>query len=76
MEMKKNELTESFALSKCEDEIWHMLNRMIFLNEIYNSVGYSFYESLLGLVFDDIENFICTMQNLMGMIEDSRKQQS
>ncbi|MBQ7290555.1 MAG: hypothetical protein IJW76_02385 [Clostridia bacterium] len=49
---------------------------MIFLNEIYNSVGYSFYESLLGLVFDDIENFICTLQNLMGMIEDSRKQQS
>ena len=59
-------------LNSCQDEMWHMVNRMHFLKEIYNSIGFGHYENLLSLVFEDIDKFIVTIQNLIDSIEAYR----
>jgi hypothetical protein len=68
--MDKNELKSICLLNSCQDEMWHMMQRMIFLTEIYNSIGFGHCESLLALVFDDIENFIPTLKKLVKQIDE------
>ena len=68
--MDGRELNSAMLLNACQDEMWHMMHRMIFLNEIYNSIGIEHYESLLALVFDDIEKFIPTLGKLIEKIDE------
>ena len=68
--MENSELAPLCLLNSCQDEMWHMMQRMTFLTEIYNSIGYEYYESLLSLVFDDIENFIPKLRKLVEQIDE------
>lgn len=68
--MNEQSLNSISLLNACQDEMWHMMNRMVFLTEIYNSIGFGHYESLLALVFDDIEKFIPTLGRLVEKIDE------
>ncbi|MBQ8402793.1 MAG: hypothetical protein IJX55_00005 [Clostridia bacterium] len=71
--MEKFKPSKECVLCRCEDGIYDILNRMIFLREIYNFVGFGFYESLLSLVFEDMDKFIDTLQKIMDEIDEVRE---